>query len=181
MLLRMIPTDLGMTARTTFGDQTETTHSISFTLQLAGHDSLKLETGEVLENPAYASVRGNKQNEISASLTIHPASDERGPSLNAMRYFEAMTGDDYSSPPLIGFEVSTPASDYCLLLDNIRGGITPSLVAVKLRYNSLDKGSPITFGPAPDGSMMIWRNAIEQNRCVAIESIEFRYRRLIGA
>src|ERR1700682_662304 len=112
MRLKMIPTGLGMTARTTFGDQTETTHSLSFTLQLAGHDSLKLETGEVFENPACASVRGNKQNEISAHLTIHPASDERGPSLNAMRYFEAMTGDDYSSPPLIGFEVSTPASDY---------------------------------------------------------------------
>jgi hypothetical protein len=99
MLLKMIPTGLGMSTRTTFGDdQTETTHWLSFTLQVAGHDSLKLETGEVLENPAYASIRGNKPNEISANLTVHPASDKRGPSLNAMTYFEAMEGDDYSFP-----------------------------------------------------------------------------------
>jgi hypothetical protein len=125
MLLKMIPTGLGMSTRTTFGDdQTETTHWLSFTLQVAGHDSLKLETGEVLENPAYASIRGNKPNEISANLTVHPASDKRGPSLNAMTYFEAMEGDDYSFPSSIIFEVFIPASDYSLLLNNIRGGIS---------------------------------------------------------
>jgi hypothetical protein len=176
MLLKMIPTGLGMSTRTTFGDdQTETTHWLSFTLQVAGHDSLKLETGEVLENPAYASIRGNKPNEISANLTVHPASDKRGPSLNAMTYFEAMEGDDYSFPSSIIFEVFIPASDYSLLLNNIRGGIKPSSITVRLRHNFLDKASPITIGPAPDGSMMIWHNAIQQNRNVHIESIELYY------
>ena len=152
-----------------------------FTLRLAGHDSLKLETGEVFENPAYASVSGNKQNEISAHLNVRPASDERDPSdTNQMTYFEGMTGDDYSSPPSIHFDVSTPASDYSLLLNNIHGGITPSSITVRLRYNFLDKGSPITFGPAPDGSMKIWHNAIQQNRSVNVESIELYYQ-LIGA
>jgi hypothetical protein len=182
MWLKMIPTGLGMSTRTTFGDdQTETAHTLHFTLRLAGQDSLKLETGEVFENPRYASVRGNQQKEISAHLNIRPASDERDPShTNNMRYFEAVTGDDYGSPPSIHFEVSTPASDYSLLLNNIRGGITPSLVTVGLRFDLRDKGSPLKYDYAPDGSMMIWRNAIEQNRRVDVESIEFHYR-LIGA
>jgi hypothetical protein len=177
----MVPTGLGMTTRTTFGDQTETAHALYFTLHLAGQDSLKLETGEVFQNPAYASVRGNKRNEIAAHLNVRPASEGRDPShTNEMRYFEAVTGDDYGSPPSIHFEVSTPSSDYSLLLNNVRGGITPSLVTVGLRHNLRGKGSPVTYDYAPDGSMMIWRNAMEQNRRVDIESIEFHYR-LIGA
>jgi hypothetical protein len=80
MLLRMIPTGLGMSARTTFGDQTDTAHLLTFTLHLAGQDSLKLETGEVFQNPAFAPVRGNKRNAISAHLNVRPASDERDPS-----------------------------------------------------------------------------------------------------
>jgi hypothetical protein len=181
MWLRMIPTGLGMTTRTTLGDQTDTAHSLTFILHLAGQDSLKLETGEVFQNPAYATVRGNKRNEIAAHLSVRPASDERDPShTNNMRCFEAVTGDDYGSPPSINFEVSTPASDYSLLLNNIRGGITPSLVTVGLRHNLRDKGSPLTYDFAPDGSMMIWRNAVEQNRRVDVESIEFHYQ-LLGA
>ena len=94
MWLRMIPTGLGMTTRTTFGDQTETAHSLNFRLHLAGQDSLKLETGEVFQNPRYASVRGNKQKEIFANLNIRPASDERDPShTNNMRYFAGSKGD----------------------------------------------------------------------------------------
>ena len=96
-----------------------------------------------------------------------------------MRYLEAVTGDDYGSPPSIHFEVSTPASDYSLLLNNIRGGMTPSSVTVELRYNLYDKGSPLKYGHAPDGSEIIWQNALEQNRRVDVESIEFQYR-LIG-
>lgn len=181
MWLRMVPTGLGMSTRTTFGDQTGTAHTLYFTLHLAGQDSLKLETGEVFQNPAYASVRGNKRNEIAAHLNVRPASDERDPShTNNMKYFEAVTGDDYGSPPSIHFDVSTPAGDYSLLLNNIRGGITPSLVTVGLRHNLRDKGSPLTYDYAPDGSMMIWRNATEQNRRVDIESIEFHYR-VLGA
>jgi hypothetical protein len=56
----------------------------------------------------------------------------------------------------------------------------PSSITVRLRYNFLDKTSPITIGPAPDGSMMIWHNAIQQNRNVHIESIEL-YSQLDGA
>src|SRR5579872_3119035 len=86
MLPRMIPAGLGMSTRTTFGDQTDTAHSLNFTLHLAGQDRLTLETGEVFQNPGYASVRGNKRNEISATLNVRPAPDERQ---NKMRYFEA--------------------------------------------------------------------------------------------
>jgi hypothetical protein len=180
MWLRMIPTGLGMSTRTTFGDQIETAHSLTFTLRLAGQDSLKLETGEVFENPRYASVRGNQQKEISAHLNVRPASDERDPShTNNMRYFAGSKGEDYS-PPFIHFEVSAPASDYSLLLNNIRGGIMPSGVTVGLRHNLRDKGAPLEYDFAPDGSMMIWRNAVQQNRHVDVESIEFHYR-LIGA
>jgi hypothetical protein len=181
MWLRMIPSGLGMSTRTTFGDdQTETAHTLTFTLRLAGQDSLKLETGEVFENPRYASIRGNQQKEISAHLNVRPASDERDPShTNNMRYFAGSKGENYS-PPFIHFEVSAPASDYSLLLNNIRGGITPSSVTVGLRHDLNDKGSPLEYDFAPDGSMMIWRNAVQQNRRVDVESIEFHYR-LLGA
>jgi hypothetical protein len=167
-----------MSTRTTFGDQTDTAHTLFFTLHLAGRDSLKLETGEVFQNPRYASVRGNERNEISAHLNVRPASDGHNPSHNEMRYFKGVTGDD-GSPPSIHFEVSTPASDYSLLLNNVRGGVMPSSVTVELRHNLRDKGSPLEYDYAPDGSMMIWRNAMAQNRRVDVESIEFHYR-LIG-
>ena len=181
MWLRMIPTGLGMSTRTTFGDdQTETAHTLTFTLRLAGQDSLKLETGEVFENPRYASTRGNQQKEISAHLNVRPASDERDPlNTNNMRYFAGSKGEDYS-PPFIHFEVSVPASDYSLLLNNIRGGIMPSSITVGLRHDLNDKGSPLEYGFAPDGSMMVWRNAVQQNRRVDVGSIEFHYR-LLGA
>ena len=51
MLLRMIPTGLGMTARTSFDDKTSGAHSLTFTLHHAGQDSLALETGEVFQIP----------------------------------------------------------------------------------------------------------------------------------
>ena len=61
MWLRMIPTGLVMTAQTTFGDQTETAHSLEFTLHLAGRTRLKLETGEVFQSPASATLLGQKE------------------------------------------------------------------------------------------------------------------------
>lgn len=179
MWLRMIPIGLGMSTRTTFGDDgTETAHSLDFTLHLAGHDRLTLETGEVFQNPAYASVRGNEKNTISARLNVRPmpeAGDQYG---SRMTYHEAASGEDYSFPPCINFYVSTSASDYSLLLNNIRGGITPSSVTVELRTDVLDKAAPLTYDWAPDGSMMIWRNALKQNRVVPVKSIEFRYQLL---
>jgi len=181
MLPRMIPAGLGMSTRTTFGDQTDTAHSLNFTLHLAGQDRLTLETGEVFQNPGYASVRGNKRNEISATLNVRPAPDERQ---NEMRYFEAVTGDDYGSPPMIHFEVSIPASDYSLLLNNIRGGIMPSSLTVELPINfhtvAGKEASPLKYGNAPNGSEMIWRNATEQSRRVDVKSIVFYYQ-LFGA
>ncbi|MCK1460651.1 hypothetical protein IVB34_20330 [Bradyrhizobium sp. 2] len=181
MFLKMIPTGLGMSTRTTFGDQTETSHTLYFTLQLAGQDSLELETGEVFQNPRYASVRRSKQNEISAHLNVRPASDERDPlHTNKMQYHAGVKGDDYASPPFIHFDVSVPASDYSLLLSNIQGGILPSKITVGLRHNLYDKGSPLAYDFAPDGSMMIWRNAPQEDRHVGIESAEFHYR-VLGA
>jgi hypothetical protein len=98
---------------------------------------------------------------------------------NNMRYFGGVTGDDYGSPPFVHFEVSIPASDYSLLLNNIRGGMTPSSVTVELRHKLYDNGSPLKYGHAPDGSEIIWHNAMEQNRRIDVESIDFQYR-LIG-
>jgi hypothetical protein len=52
----------------------------------------------------------------------------------------------------------------------------PSAVTVGLQD---DNGTPLKYDWAPDGSMLIWRNATQQNRHVDVESIEFHYR-LIG-
>ena len=93
-----------------------------------------------------------------------------------MRYCEAVTGDDYRSPPSIYFDVSIPASDYSLLLNNVREGITPSSVTVGLRD---DKGSPLECDAYAAGDL-IWRNATEQNWRVDVQSIKFHYQ-LIGA
>ena len=56
----------------------------------------------------------------------------------------------------------------------------PSSITVGLRHDLNDKGSPLEYGFAPDGSMMVWRNAVQQNRRVDVGSIEFHYR-LLGA
>jgi hypothetical protein len=47
-------------------------------------------------------------------------------------------------------------------------------------HNPFDKGSPLKYGHAPDGSEMIWQNVLAQDIPVAIESIAFDYR-YIGA
>lgn len=107
----MIPTGLGMGSRTSFGDKGGTSHTLNFVLHMAGQDSMKLEAGEVFQNPAYASVRGNKQNQILASLSVRPVADESDYSYNAMRYREAITGDDYASPAYINFDAYIPAGD----------------------------------------------------------------------
>jgi hypothetical protein len=131
MLLKMIPAGLGMTSRTEFGDQAGTVHTLIFTLHLAGQGSLTLDTGEVFQNPAYAAVRGNKPN-VLAQLNVRPASDEHDFAHNEMRYIGAQKGDVFEGdwPPMIYFRACMPASDYSLLLNNLRDGITPSYVTV---------------------------------------------------
>ena len=181
MWLKLIPSGLGMSSRTTFGEKAETAHTLHFTLHLAGQDRLTLETGEVLQNPRYAAVRGDKQNEIDAQMNVRPASEGRDLShTNRMGYFAGVSGDDDGAPPSIHFDVTIPASDYSLLLKNIRGGINPASVTVELRHDLFGKGSPLEYDFAPDGSMMRWRNATKENRFVAVEGIDFQYR-LIGA
>ena len=45
-----------------------------------------------------------------------------------------------------------------------------------LKHDLYDIGSPVGFDWAPDGSMMIWRNADREAQRVDIESVEFHYR-----
>ena len=90
-----------------------------------------------------------------------------------MKYLEAVVSDDRSSPSSIYFEASTPASDYSFLLNNIRAGITPSLIIVGLRHNFHDKGSPVAYDYGPDASRMIWRNAIEKTDELILKSLSF--------
>jgi hypothetical protein len=107
---------------------------------------------------------------IFAHLRVRPSDGHDPEHTNDMRYYEG--GEE---PPIIHFGVYIPASDYSLLVSNIRGGIMPSSVTVGFRNDRYDKGSPIEFGNAPDGSEIIWRNAMQQNRRVDVESIEFHY------
>ena len=169
MWLTLIPTSLAMSTQTTFGDKAGTSHTLYFTLHLAGQDRLTLETGEVFQNAAY------KQNAISAHMNLYSASGEGEPSpFNRMSYSAGVSGDD-SAPSSINFHVSIPAIDYSLLLDNIRGGVNPAWVMVEFRldYN----GTELPLYNAPDGSK-VWRNA--KNWFVDVDSIVFQYR-LIGA
>ena len=66
MWLKLIPINLSMSSRTTFGEKAGTGHTLYFTVHLAGRNSLKLETGEVLQNPEYAARLGDKQDNIDA-------------------------------------------------------------------------------------------------------------------
>ncbi|HVR58009.1 MAG TPA: hypothetical protein VMT72_14430 [Pseudolabrys sp.] len=174
MWLKLIPSYLSMSSRTTFGEKAGTAHTLHFTVHLVGQ-RLALETGEIFQNPEYASIRGYEQTAIDANLSLHLVSDGRDLSrTNVMTYVEGVTNDDHHAPPSIHFDVSIPASDHSLLLNNIRGGITPSSVRVELRHELYGKGSPVDY----EGGEMHWRNA--KNRRVALESINIDYR-VIGA
>ena len=138
MWLKLTPIHLSMSSRTTFGEKAGTGHTLYFTVHLAGRNSLKLETGEVLQNPEWASVLGDGQNNIDADLSLHPVTEGRDPShTNVMTYSAAVISDDHHAPSSIHFDVSIPASDYSLLLNNIRGGLMPSLLTVELRHEHL--------------------------------------------
>ena len=87
-----------------------------------------------------------QQTAIDANLSLHLVSDGRDLSrTNVMTYVEGVTSDDHHAPPSIHFDVSIPASDHSLLLNNIRGGITPSSVRVELRHELYGKGSPVDY------------------------------------
>ena len=175
MWLKLIPINLSMSSRTTFGEMAGAGHTLYFTVHLTGRDSLKLETGEVWQN--HTARRGDQQDTIDANLSLHPVTEGRDPShTNVMTYHAAVTTDEHHAPSSIHFDVSIPASDYSLLLNNIRGGLTPSLLTVELRHSIWDKGSPVDYDD--NGSGMLWRNA--KNRHVALDGITIDYR-LIGA
>jgi hypothetical protein len=177
MWLKLIPSHLSMSSRITFGEKAGTAHRLYFTVHLTGRNSLKLETGEVLQNPTYAARIGDEQNNIDASLSLHPVTEARDPSnTNVMSYHAAVSTDEHHAPSSIHFDVSIPASDYSLLLNNIRGGINPASITVELRHSIWDKGSPVDY--ADDGSGMLWRNT--KNRHVALDGITIDYQ-LIGA
>ena len=177
MWLKLTPSHLSLSSRTTFGEKAGTGHTLYFTVHLAGRDSLKLETGEVLQN--HAARRGDRQDTIDANLSLHPVTEGPDPSYtNVMSYRPAVTTDEHHAPSAIHFDVSIPASDYSLLLNNIRGGIMPSLLTVELRHSIYDKGSPVDYDDDDDGSGMLWCNA--KNRHVALDGITIDYR-LIGA
>ena len=61
MWLKLIPSYLSMSSRTTFGEKAGTAHTLYFTVHLAGRNSLKLETGEVFQNPTLAQFAGTSR------------------------------------------------------------------------------------------------------------------------
>ena len=121
MNLRMIPTGLSMTHRTKLGDKAEKWERVTFELRHAGRDGLKLETGEVFQNPQWASYKKSQKNLITPAYLYVIALDSGRPS--EMFYHEAGYGCNAS----IEFRVFIAQNDYDLLLDNLRAGLTPSL------------------------------------------------------
>jgi hypothetical protein len=139
------------------------------------HHRIDLDTGEVFQDYNYARVRGNEKKLIYASMTVRPCLGETDYQYNTMSYFDEQTGDDFHSPALIHVETFMEPTAFRQLVDNIRGGLLPSVVLIELPFRVLREKSPMEYSWEPDGSAVVWHNKEEQDRRIAVESVRFDY------
>jgi len=97
---------ISVEARTAHTDRPERAPEVvSFKLLPTERDHLDLDTGEVFQDYGYARTQKNEGKLIAASITIRPSNDKSDGEQSAMFYMSEVTGDFYSYPSSIIFDV----------------------------------------------------------------------------
>lgn len=131
--------------------------------------ALELETGEVL------GARFGKLNDstISASLQFYLAGQEG--SISEMRYWPWIGDDGSGIGPFVTFDISASSSRFDELVTNVRHGLVPSTISIKLAE---DQKFWRIDDPEVSWSKRVWRNEIIDDRgcsAIPIERYAFSY------
>jgi hypothetical protein len=139
-------------------------------------DYLELKTGEIFCNPRYSKLRGEEKM-ISATVSISRAGHDEDYPYSKLRYFPEVQTDDGFHDSSLHFRAYLPPTDFDDLITNLRNGLAPASVSVRLKYDMWDKASPLVFGWEPDGSHLIWNNDTAEARKAGLEitSVKFGY------
>jgi hypothetical protein len=130
--------------------------------------ALELETGEVLSAP-FARLNDST---ISASLRF--LAEEEG-AKSEMQYWPQIEADNSAIGPFIVFDIFASVSDFGELVTNIRNGLVPERICVKLAE---DHKFWRSADPTNRWSKKVWRNEIDNaHGCAAIpiEGYAFSY------
>jgi hypothetical protein len=146
-------------------------------------DHLDLDTGEVFQDFGYARTQKNDERLIGASITIRSTSDRPDGEQSAMHYMREVSGDFYSHPSSIIFDVFVEPALFQKIVENTRSGLLPDTITIDLvdersfftTRDAEKKESPFAYGWEPDGSGRIWHNKESENQKIAIESVRFDY------
>jgi hypothetical protein len=140
-----------------------------------GDDRLDLDTGEVFQNYIRARRRKKEQKLIDARITIRAIPDDSYYQHNVMHYIgERKKGDEFDNPSSIYFEVFIEPTALRELADNIRGGLVPETITIKLINDALNEKAPLQYDRGL-GDEKIWHNAEKENQKIPIESVTFHY------
>jgi hypothetical protein len=136
-----------------------------------GDDRLDLDTGEVF----HERLRTKEQKLIDAKMTIQAIPDDSYYQHNVMEYFgERKKGDEFDTPSSIYFQVLIEPTALRELADNIRGGLVPETITIKLINDPLNEKAPLQYDRGL-GDEKIWHNTEKENQRIPIESVTFHY------
>jgi hypothetical protein len=146
-------------------------------------DHLDLDTGEVFQDYGYARTQKNEGKLIGASITIRSTEDKSDSEKSVMHYMGAVTGEFYSHPSSIIFDVIIEPALFQKILKNTRIGLLPETITIDLvdersfftTSDEAKKQGPFGYGWEPDGSGKVWHNKERENQKIAIESVRFDF------
>jgi hypothetical protein len=176
---------ISLEARTALSDRPERAQEIvSFELLPTNErDHLDLDTGEVFQDFGYARTRKNEGKLIGASITIRSTKDKPDGEQSAMHYMREVTGDFYSRPSSIIFDVFIEPVLFQKILETARGGLLPETITIDLvdersfftTSDAAKKETSFSYGWEPEGSGKMWHNKERENQKIVIENVRFDY------
>jgi len=138
-------------------------------------DSLELETGEFFSR-AY---RDTEKTKITMSMSVMRISDEFSAEQQASAiYYSSGVQGDFGIDAYLSVHQYLKSKDYDDLLLNLKNGLIPATISIDSGFHPFEEGEAIGYGPAPDGSQVVWKNKDKENQRVELESIDFSYRLL---
>ena len=175
--MRVVAADIGVTIYE--GKERQAHRSIGFQLIPDDpFDRLELETGEVFGR----SYRDSEKIRIPMSMGVYPRSDESSDErqISKIWYWESRqaTYEFGDSAPALNVTQYLKPQDFEDLLSNLKNGLIPSTITIYIGFKPFEEQGPISYGNAPDGSELIWKNKDKENQSVELENIEFAYQLL---